>query len=260
MIAISTALYFGRVIHDRLRPRRHRFSYKVFWVLFDLDELPGLDRSCRLFSFNRLNLFSLLEKDHGPGNGKPLRPWVEEQLAAAGLDISGGPIRLLCNPRILGYVFNPLSIYFCYRPDGRLAAVIYEVNNTFGDRHCYLLPAEPRDGVVEHGCPKRLFVSPFIDMEAAYRFRLTMRGEALSVTINEHDSGGHLLHTNFSGLRKDFDDRKLISAFVLYPLLTFKIILGIHWEALKLWLKRIRFKPRPAPPPALVSSPIQSDL
>ena len=142
----ASALYFGTVVHARFRPKRHDLRYRVFAMLLDLDELEALGRTSRLFSHNRFNLFSFLDRDHGPGDGQPLRQWITGVLVDAGIDIGRGAIRVLCYPRILGYVFNPLSIYFCHRPDGSLAAVLYEVNNTFGQRHSYLLPVSETKG------------------------------------------------------------------------------------------------------------------
>lgn len=144
---MTSAIYVGRVTHARHRPRRHRFAYGVFSFLIDLDELPRLDRDCRLFSHNRFNLFSFHDRDHGPGDGTPLRDWVAACLAEAGMDLAGGPVRLLCYPRILGYVFNPITVYYCHDPAGRLGAMLYEVSNTFGESHTYVIPAT-EDGPV----------------------------------------------------------------------------------------------------------------
>ncbi len=145
--ALASCLYVGEVVHQRVRPSRHRLRYRVFSALLDLDELPQLDRRLRLFGHNRLNIFSFLDRDHGDGTGAPLRPWVEHHLERAGIELAGGAIRLLCYPRLFGYVFNPLSVYFCHRADGALAAMIYEVNNTFGERHSYLIPVDGVDAV-----------------------------------------------------------------------------------------------------------------
>jgi uncharacterized protein len=169
----ASALYDGAVVHQRLTPRRHRLRYRLFQLLVDLDEAPALDRRLKLFGHNRLALFSLHERDHLAGDGRPLRAQVEAMLASAGVDIAGGPIRLLCLPRVLGYVFNPISIFYCHRPDGALAAAVVEVNNTFGERHDYLVEAAPggAEGIVRRGCAKTFFVSPIMGLDMTYDYR-----------------------------------------------------------------------------------------
>ena len=164
-------VYFGEVMHRRLGAVRHRFTYRVFSVLLDLDRLETLGRRLKLFSYNRVNIFSFQDRDHGARDGSPLRPWVERHLSAAGLGhLRGGRIRLLCFPRLWGYVFNPLSVFFCEAPDGTLAAILYEVSNTFGERHCYLEPVNPSAaGVIEQGCAKRFYVFESIAEEFTRR-------------------------------------------------------------------------------------------
>ena len=171
-----SALYEGAVVHQRLTPKRHRLRYRMFQAVIDLDELPDLAARLNHFAHNHFALFSFHDLDHGDGSG-PLRPYVERVLGEAGLDLGGGPIRLLCMPRILGHVFNPLSIYYCHHPDGRLGAMLYEVNNTFGDRHSYLIPASDDGGEIRQSADKRLYVSPFMDLDMVYDFRLTLPGE-----------------------------------------------------------------------------------
>ena len=170
----ASALYIGTVAHKRLRPKAHKLRYRVFSLLLDLDELPGL--KLRWLGVNRPGLLSFREADHGDGG--PLRPWVAARLAEAGL-VAEGPVRLLCYPRMLGYVFNPLTVYFCHHGDGGLAAIIYEVHNTHGERHAYVLPGG--DGVVRHSCEKAFFVSPFMPMDCVYRFTISPPGETVSV-------------------------------------------------------------------------------
>ncbi|MCG8508800.1 MAG: DUF1365 domain-containing protein [Rhodospirillales bacterium] len=263
--ALQSSLYFGTVIHQRLKPRRHRLAYKVCYGFFDIDELPELDRRFRVFSFNRPNLFSFCNRDHGPGEDGDLRPWVERMMLAGGIEPDGGPIRVLCLPRILGYAFNPLSTFFCYRRDGRLTAVLYEVNNTFGERHCYLSAVDPEEGrVLRHRCAKAFYVSPFIEMAANYRFRITVPGDRAMIAISESDEEGPLLHATFNAERGDLSDTPLTASLFRYPLLTAKVIGGIHWEALRLWLKKIPLVRRPAPPEHAVTlaantSPITGD-
>ena len=250
MSAFRSALYAGKVMHQRMRPRKHRLSYRIFQMLFDLDEIDALDARLKLFSRNRFNLFSFFDADHGNGGGTPLKAYVADLLAASGIETDGGPVRLLCMPRILGYVFNPLSVYFCYRRDASLAAILYEVNNTFGQRHSYLIPVETSapGAPIEQRCGKDFYVSPFIAMDLDYRFRVVAPQDGVSVHITASDAEGPLIFAAFSGSRRPFRDAELARALVIYPLLTLKVVAGIHWEALLLWIKGTRLQPRPAPP------------
>lgn len=248
MTLLST-LYAGTVMHRRVRPRAHRLRYRVFWMLLDLDEIESLPRRLRLFSHNRFNAVSFFDKDHGDGSGRPLRPQVEAHLKNAGIDIEGGPIKLLCMPRVLGYGFNPLSVYFCHRPDGTLTAILYEVHNTFKQRHSYLIPVDPAaDTVIEQQCRKLFYVSPFMDMDMDYAFRVGVPGDRISVAIRAADKDGLLLTAALSGDRQALTDGTLWRLLSIYPLLTFKVIGAIHWHALRLVLKGFRLRPRPSPP------------
>jgi DUF1365 family protein len=254
MNAMASALYAGTVVHRRIKPRRHGLRYRVFSLLLDLDELPDLDRRLRWFGYNRFGIYSFSDRDHGPADGTPLRPWVEAALARAGIDLDGGAIRLLCYPRVLGYVFNPLSVFFCHHRDGRLRALLYEVRNTFGEKHGYLIPVTGDGPIVRQRCDKALFVSPFIDMQQTYHFRIRPPDDRIAVAIRQDDRQGALLYASFTGTRQPMTDRTLAVAFLRYPLLTFKVIGGIHWEALKLWLKGVPLStPRPSPPATAVS-------
>jgi len=250
-----SAIYLGEVTHVRTRPRRHALKYRIFMLLLDLDEIPALHRRLRWFSLGRFNLTSFWARDHGDGSGAPLRTQIERHLGAAGLCISGGPIRLLCLPRVLGYVFNPLSVYFCYTPDQALTAIVYEVSSTFGERHSYLMPAEPdAKGVVRQSAAKRLHVSPFMDMDLDYQFRIRPPGDALDITIRTLDQEGLLLNARFSAERQALNDASLLKAWFTHPLLTLKVIAGIHWEAARLIAKGLRLKPgdkAPADPVSL---------
>jgi len=253
----ASALYVGRVMHQRLRPRRHRLAYRIFALLVDLDELPALARRLRLFSLNRFNLFSLHERDYGAGDGG-LRAHVERQLRAAGMP-TGGTIRLLTMPRILGYAFNPISVYFCADASGELCALLYEVNSTFGERHSYLIEvdaAERGAPVLNQRCAKRLHVSPFLPMEMRYEFRVApphADRAGFSLGVSAHDARGALLNARLDATRRPLGDAALLRVFLTHPLLTMKVIAAIHWEALRLWLKGVRLQPRPAPQPQDVS-------
>lgn len=258
MTAMRSALYVGEVMHHRLRPRRHRFVYRTFSLLLDLDELPDLDRRLRLFAHNRPGLMSFHDLDHGAADGTTPRAWVEAALAKAGLAEAGRRIRVLCFPRILGYAFNPLTLYFCHRADDSLGAVIYAVRNTFGERHAYLIGVEPADaaaGLVRQSCAKAFYVSPFVPMQAGYHFRLNPPGESFALAIRETDVAGDLLVATQRARRRPLTDAALLRAIVGHPLMALKVVAAIHWEALRLWLKGASIQPRPEAPPADVSVP-----
>jgi DUF1365 family protein len=246
----GSALYRGGVVHRRLRPRAHRFSYRVFWLLLDLAEIDELDRRLRLFSRNRFNLVSFHDRDHGDRSGAALRPQIEAWLRRAEIDIGAGPIRLLTMPRVLGYVFNPISLYYCYQSDGRLAAVVYEVTSTFGVRHAYVIPVPADDqaaGLIRQRAAKALYVSPFMGMEMDYEFRGHAPGPRLDLTINGMDAEGLLITAAMSAERRPLEDHNLLSAAVAMPLLTLKVMASIHWEALMLWIRGVRLTRQPPP-------------
>ena len=246
-------LYVGSVFHRRLRPKRHELRYGVFYMLLDLDELEALDRNLTGFGHNRFAPVSFHDRDHGAGDGRPLRQWIEGQLQRAGLSAEGGRIELLTLPRILGFTFNPLSIWFCRDKSDRLIAVLYEVNNTFGDRHSYLIPVHGDEEHLEQRCDKAFYVSPFIDVAGDYHFRLIPPGARFSLTIRESDGDGVLLTASFAGKAEVLSARRLALMLLRFPLLTLKVIAGIHWEALKLLAKGMRFKARPAAPASPVT-------
>lgn len=242
------ALYLCRVFHARLRPFRHSFAYGVYSLLLNLDHLHALPWP---LTHNRPGLLSFDDRDHGARDGGPLRPWVEATLAGKGVALDGGPIRLLCFPRVLGYAFNPLSIYFCHGPGGDLRGIVYEVKNTFGDQHCYVLPTPgglPATGELLQGHDKEFHVSPFFAIDGTYRFRLSLPGDSIAVDIRYGDADGDLLIATQAGRRRPLTTASLWSAVARHPLVTLKIIAGIHWEAWRLWRKGARFHRRPEPP------------
>ncbi len=251
----TSGLYQGLVVHQRLRPRRHRLRYRIFQLLLDLDELHALDAGLRLFGHNRPRLVSFHDKDHGPGDGRPLRSYVEAELGKAGIDLEGGRIRLLCMPRVLGQAFNPLSLYFCHHRSGALLAILYEVNNTFGERHSYLIPVEgAAGGVVRQACDKGFYVSPFQDMAMRYAFAVRLPGDDLFVAVDSSDAQGPMLHAAFTARRTELSDAAILSAFAGAPLLMLKVMAAIHWEALRIWLKGGRFHARPPLPSHAVTT------
>jgi DUF1365 family protein len=243
-----STLYVGAVMHRRLRPRPHRLRYRVFWTLLDLDEIARLPRGLRLFSHNRFNAVSFYDADHGDGSGRPLREQVERHLTAAGIELNGGRIGLLCMPRIFGYGFNPLSVYYCHRNDGSLAALLYEVHNTFKERHSYLIPVAAAAKMVDQQCSKVFYVSPFMDMDMSYRFRVAVPGDQVAVAISTADRDGPLLAAVLNGNRRTLTDGALFRLLVTHPLLTLKVIGAIHWHAARLLLKGVRLRPRPTAP------------
>jgi uncharacterized protein len=248
-MTFRSALYVGSVIHRRLRPRAHRLRYRVFWMLLDLDEIDQLSSTLRLFSHNRLNAVSFHDADHGDGSDMPLRDQINRHLRAAGIETDKGQVRLLCMPRLFGYVFNPLSVYFCHRADGALAALLYEVHNTFGERHTYLIAVEPNAGpVVAQQCQKVLHVSPFMDMDLQYAFRVAVPGEHVSVAIDTNDRDGRVLAAALSGRRVAVTDAALLRVMATHPALTLKVIAAIHWHALRMLLKGFTLRRRPEPP------------
>lgn len=262
---MNSALYVGEVVHRRVRTIGHRLRYRVFMLLLDLDEIEAVQPGLRLLSRGGLGLMSWRAADFGDRSGRPLRTQVEAHLMAAGVDIAGGPIRLLTMPRILGYGFNPISVYFCHRPDGELAALLYEVTNTFNERHSYLVaaPSPPpvgeghpakrggggqTDKVVRQTAEKTFFVSPFMDMGLTYDFTVRPPGEAVSVVVAVRRGDTPILTASFAGRRRPLTDAALLRAFVTHPLLTWKVMAGIHWEAVKGMLKGARYRHRGAPP------------
>lgn len=248
MPGFHSALYTGTVMHHRLRPREHRLRYGIFYLLLDLDEIDTLADRLRLFSHNRFNIFSFHDRDHDDGTAISPRERVERHLQEADIE-TGGAIRLLAMPRILGYAFNPLSIYFCHRRNGSLSAIFYEVNNTFGQRHNYLIPVPPEaKAPIRQESRKSFYVSPFMTTDMTYSFSVVPPGKDLAVSVVGRDGQGPLIVAKLAATRQDLTDAALARAFCAYPLLTLKVIAGIYWEALRIRLKGIRLQERPSPP------------
>ena len=245
---MRSALYPGEVMHRRLDRLSYRFAYKVFTLFVDVDELPVLHRRLRLFSHNRFNLFSLQDRDHGGRDGTPLRVWAEALLRERGIELAGGRIELLCFPRVLGCVFNPMCVWYCRHRDGNLRAIICEVRNTFGGMHHYVLM--PGGGAAmaweqEYRARKVFHVSPFIPPEAEYRFSFQQPAARLRVYINEFNGDAPLLQASIHGVRQELTDARLMQQFSRLPFLPFKILAAIHWQALKIWLRGGRFHRMP---------------
>ena len=250
VLKFRSHIFEGRVFHHRLRPRKHRLSYQVFSMLIDLDELPILHNQLKFFSYNKFNLFSFWDKDYGSElDGRSLAQYARNVLSDHGCDLTNGSIKLLCYPRLFGYAFNPLSVYYCYDSSSTLKVIICEVSNTFNERHSYLININQSGGKrVHHSCKKMFYVSPFMDMDSTYHFYITSPSDRLTVFIDQHDDKGSLLKASFSGYSKTLSDKSLFSLLLKYPLMTVKVIGGIHWEALKLWRIGLKTFTRPTPP------------
>jgi uncharacterized protein len=223
----------------------------MLWLYLDLDELPALAQRLRWLSWNRFNLVSFHDRDHGAGTNVPLRTQIEHALSEAGLNPDGGVIRVLCMPRLLGTIFNPLSVFFCHRADGGLLAMLYEVNNTFGERHLYLIPVAEADShraVLRHCCDKRLHVSPFMGMAMTYHLRVALPAERAMVAIEGHDNQGPVIAAAYAGTRRELTDGALLRSLLRQPLLAMHVLGAIHWEALKLWRKGAPVHAKPPPP------------
>jgi len=244
------ALYRAEVMHQRFACATYRFRYRVFSLLLNIDAIDQAASSSWLFSRNRFNLLSFYDRDHLPRDSGDLRRWAAGVLADGGIDATGLTIRLLCFPRVLGWVFNPLSLWYCEHQDGRPAAVIAEVRNTFGERHCYLLkPQDPHTGwPLRQRHAKDFHVSPFIDMQAVYDFRLSRPDEHLRIVIREFDGDRLALVATQTGQRRPFRSGELLREVLRVPFQTFKVLAAIHWQALKIWLQGARFHRKPAPP------------
>lgn len=248
-MSFLSALHTGVVMHRRLRPRRHHLRYRIFSLLLDLDELPALTARLRLFSLGRFNLFSFHEADYGLSPGKPLKAQIEALVTQAGFVADGGPVRVLTIPRILGYAFNPLNVFFCHRRDGALEAIVCEVNNTFGERHAYVMSGQAAPGEpVRSACAKRFYVSPFMSMDMTYDFRIDPDPSGLMIGIRGSDADGAMIMAVHATKRVELSDAALLRVFVSHPLMMLKVIGGIHWEALKLWWKGVKLVERPKAP------------
>ena len=234
-------IFLGHVMHRRLRPKVNAFVYPVFYVQLPLRDLGSAD--CAVFGVDRAALLSFRSRDHGPRDGSPLLPWIENLLRQRGLP-ADGEILLQTFPRVLGYVFNPVSFWYCHDRGGQTIAILAEVNNTFGGTHSYLLHrdgAPLRDGE-ELIADKVFHVSPFNEVEGGYRFRFQLERKVQTAHIDYDDADGELLLTSISGKAKAWSVAALLAAFFKMPFLTFGVIGRIHWQALKLWLKGVPFR------------------
>ena len=238
---MTSSIYNGTVIHKRFKPKIHYFKYKVFSLLLDLSELEHLSKKIKFFSHNKFNLISFYEKDHGNRDGSSLVSWVKKNLEDNNINSEKVKIKLLCYPRILGYVFNPLSVFYIYNESQKLISILYEVKNTFGEQHTYIFKVDNDQNLYQHNCSKKFHVSPFIEMNCKYFFRLLKPGEKISVIIDQYQTNEKILYASQDGQRVDLNTKELIKSYLRHPLMTFKIISAIHFEAFKLWIKGIKF-------------------
>ena len=237
---MTSSIYNGTVIHKRFKPKAHFFKYKVFSLFIDLSELNILEKKISFFSHNSFNLISFFDKDHGERDGSSLINWVNKNLKENNIFFEDIKIKLLCYPRILGYVFNPLSVFYVYDKKDNLISILYEVKNTFGEQHTYIFKVKSNE-ILQHSCSKKFHVSPFIEMNCNYYFKTLKPGEKISVIIDQYQSNEKLLYASQDGKRVNFTSAELIKSYLKHPLMTFKIILAIHFEAFKLWVKGIKF-------------------
>ena len=236
----NSAIYTGKVIHKRFKPKKHFFRYNVFSLFLDLDEIKEISNKINLFSYNKFNLISFYNKDHGDRNGSSLQDWVKKNLKLSGIKTENIKIKLLCYPRILGYVFNPLSIFFVYDKNSSLISILYEVKNTFGEQHTYVFKTNSKSKVLKNNCKKKFYVSPFMDLKSTYYFKILKPANNLSIVIDQRDDHGKLLFASQDGIRTSLNSRNLIITYLKHPLMTLKIISAIHFEALRLWVKGVK--------------------
>ncbi|MCK8516618.1 DUF1365 domain-containing protein [Methylonatrum kenyense] len=252
---MTAALYIGSVMHRRLvKPRLH-FRYRHFALLLDIDQLDRDLSATRLLSRNRFNLFSFHDRDHGPRDGSPLRPWIDRILRGAGIHLQGGSVRLLCMPRTLGYGFNPLSSWYCHHADGSLRAVLCEVRNTFGEHHGYLLHqrGEPLAATVRSAANKQFHVSPFFPVQGRYEFSIQPPADRVRIGIRLISNETVQLLAGQHGRHRPLNDRELLRLALRQPFSSLKVIASIHWQALKLWLRGARYHSKPQPPQQEIS-------
>tara|TARA_Y100000590_G_scaffold469599_1_gene658558 strand:+ start:1518 stop:2291 length:774 start_codon:yes stop_codon:yes gene_type:complete len=235
----NSYIYDGTVIHKRFKPKKHYFKYSVFSLLIDLDEIDLIAKKIKFFSYNKFNLISFFDKDHGPRDGTSLKSWVSENLKKLNIYDDNIKIKLLCYPRMFGYVFNPLSIFFVYNKNYELISILYEVKNTFGEQHTYIFKTD-NENLIKNKCLKKFYVSPFIEMKCKYFFRILKPGNKLSVVIDQYEDNNKLLFASQDGIAKEFTTKNLALSFLSHPLMSIKVIGAIHFEALRLWLKGIK--------------------
>ena len=244
MSYFNSCIYSGLVTHERYKPKKHFFSYKTFSLLIDLNEIGEIEKKIKFFSYNKFNILSFYNIDHGNRDGNSLVKWVKNILKKSKINFDIGKIKLLCYPRFFGYVFNPLSIFYCYDKNLKLKAILYEVKNTFNEQHTYVFRCTKPANLILHKCNKKFYVSPFIEMKTHYNFRLAEPKETLSIFIKQTDADGILLSACQIGKREDISTGQLLTNFFKHPMMTIKIIMAIHFEAFRLWAKGVKYVER----------------
>lgn len=250
MSNLRSCAYVGTVVHKRLAPRRHAFSYRVFALCLDVDEIDRLAKHLWLFSRGRWNVLSFHDADHAAATGGSVGAHARAVLRSCGLERYGARIELVCYPRMLGFVFNPLSVYFGYHEDGQLGVIVYEVTNTVGERRSYVIPVTDAgaDGIIAQRCAKELYVSPFTAAIGSYGFHVVPPGDRIVIGVAFREQEQPVLKTHFHAHRLPLSDRAIVGLLVRYPLMTIKVVAGIHIQALRLWLKGVPVKPHHASP------------
>ena len=239
MNSFASCIYSGLVTHKRFKPKKHFFTYKTFSLLIDLNEIKDLDKKIKFFSYNKFNILSFYNVDHGPRDGNSLTKWVKKVLLKKKINVDNGTIKLLCYPRFFGYVFNPLSVFYCYDKNSKLKAILYEVKNTFNEQHTYVFGVKKASEIILHKCSKKFYVSPFIEMKTFYNFRLSKPKEKIDILIKQADINGTLLAARQVGKKITLNTKNLLYEFFKHPLMSFKVIMAIHFEAFRLWAKGV---------------------
>jgi len=241
------SFYTGAVVHRRYGAVAHKLRYRTAYLLLDLDRLDEANAASRLLGIERPRPLSFQAKDHGDGASPNLASWVRQHLASQGVEDEAWRIELLTLPRMFGYVFNPITVYFIYGRDGALHHILYQVTNTFSERHFYLSPADPTAPIINQTSEKRLYVSPFFDVEGAYRFKVQPPCETVALTIRyDLANGDKALTASLTGIRKPVTTWRSALLLAQFPFMTLGVVAGIHWQALKLWLKGAKYRSRTA--------------
>ena len=235
-------------MHRRLQPKRHEFVYRIFLFLLDLDEIPSLTRAIPLFSAEEPNLYSLRNEDYFQFHSRGLRENLETFLQTQNIPTRPARIRLLTLPRMLGYTFNPISIFFCFDAENRPLTSVVQVGNTFGELKPYLVPLDESGHSFHIRVPKNYYVSPFSPLDLAFDFRFDPPGNRLHIAIDDYRGEEKILLSTLTGKRTELNTSNLARLTLAFPLVTLKIIFLIHWEALRLWFKGIPFHTKEANP------------
>ena len=245
----TNCIYKGTLMHHRLVPREHKFTYNIFYTFINVDDLDHLKKKYTFFSYNHFNIFSIYDSDHGFRNKKTIKFWLKNILKKIGIKQMNTKIFLLTMPRIFGYAFNPLSIFFCYDLKGNIKAIIYEVKNTFNEQHCYVFKIKDsfsKKIIFKHTCQKKFHVSPFLDMKAKYNFTISKPGKNFNSSINMQKKETNIFLAMLKCKYQKINLKNLIFLLIKYPFLTIKVVLAIYYEAIKLFIfKKAKYVKKP---------------